>query len=55
MKKYGMYLKNGKDLIHLIHQQSKEQATQYFVKTKRLPIKEFNEIFTVKEIKRKKK
>ena len=54
MKKYGMYLKNGKDLIHLIHQQNKEQATQYFVKTKRLPIKEFNEIFTVKEIKRKK-
>ena len=52
MKKYGMYLKNGKDLIHLIHQQSKEQATQYFVKTKRLPIKEFNKIFTVKEIKK---
>ena len=52
MKQYGMYLKNGKDLIHLIQRQNKKQATQYFVEIKRLPIEEFSKIFTVKEIKR---
>ena len=52
MKQYGIYLKNGKDLIHLIQRQNKKQATQYFVEIKRLPIEEFSKIFTVKEIKR---
>ena len=46
-----MYLKNGKDLIHLTQQQDKERAKQYFAEVKKIPLKEFNKIFTVKEIK----
>ena len=51
MIRYGMYLKNGKDLIHLTQQQDKEKAKQYFADVKKMPLKEFNKIFTVKEIK----
>ena len=51
MIRYGMYLKNGKDLIHLTQQQDKERAKQYFAEVKKIPLKEFNKIFVVKEIK----
>ena len=51
MNRYGMYLKNGKDLIHLTQQQDKEKAKRYFAEIKKMPLKEFNKIFIVKEIK----
>ena len=51
MNRYGMYLKNGKDLIHLTQQQDKEKAKQYFAEIKKIPIKKFNKIFIIKEIK----
>ena len=51
MKRYGMQVKNGKDIIHLTQQQTIELAKQYFAKVKKIPLKEFNKIFTVKEIK----
>ena len=52
MNRYGMYLKNGKDLINLIQEETKDKAKQYFAKVKQMPLKEFNKIFTVKEIKK---
>ena len=51
MIKYGMCLKSGLDIIHLTYQQNKEQAKQYFAKVKKMPLKEFNKLFIVKEIK----
>ena len=51
LKRYGMYLRNGKDLIHLTQQQDKEKAKRYFAEIKKMPLKEFNKIFIVKEIK----
>ena len=51
MKKYGMSLKNGKDLIMLTRQENYELALEYFAKLKQLPLKEFNKIFVVIEIK----
>ena len=52
MKKYGMSLKNGKDLIMLTRQENYELALEYFAKLKQLPLKEFNKIFIVTEINR---
>ena len=51
MIRYGMYLKNGRDLIHLTQQQTKEQAIKFFSEVKKLPVEKFNEIYTVKKIK----
>ena len=51
MNRYGMYLKNGRDLIHLTQQENTEQAIKFFAEIKKLPIKEFNKIYTVKEVK----
>ena len=51
MNRYGMYLKNGKDLIHLTQQETTEKAKQYFAEVKKIPIEEFNKIFIVKKIK----
>ncbi len=51
MIKYGMYLKNEIDLIHLTQQETIKKAKQYFAEVKRMPLKEFNKIFIVKEIK----
>ena len=51
MNRYGMYLKNGRDLIHLTQQQTKEQAIKFFSEVKKLPVEKFNEIYTVKKIK----
>ena len=42
MIRYGMYLKNGIDLIHLTQQETIEKAKQYFAKVKQMPLKEFN-------------
>tara|TARA_R100000030_G_C3173858_1_gene104017 strand:- start:325 stop:495 length:171 start_codon:yes stop_codon:yes gene_type:complete len=53
--KYGMYLKNGYDLIHLTQQQTKEQAVKFFASIKKMPILDFNKIFIVKEIKENEK
>ena len=52
MKKYGMSLKNGKDLIMLTRQENYELALEYFAKLKQLPLKEFNKIFIITEINR---
>ena len=52
MIKYGMFLKNGKDLIHLTQQENYELALEYFAKLKQLPLKEFNKIFIITEINR---
>ena len=51
MNRYGMYLTNGRDLIHSTQQLDKEKAKRYFAEEKKMPLKEFNKIFTVKEIK----
>jgi len=52
MKKYGMFFKNGKDIIHVTRQKTTKQALNYFIKLKQLPIIEFKKIFTVVEIKK---
>jgi|TARA_B100001094_G_C17471414_1_gene457518 hypothetical protein len=52
MKKYGMFIQNGKDLIHITHQNTLKEAKQYFAKVKQMSIKEFNKIFIVTEINR---
>ena len=52
MKKYGMFFKNGKDIIHITHQKTTKQALNYFIKLKQLPTIEFEKIFTVVEIKK---
>tara|TARA_Y100000389_G_C17059379_1_gene316610 strand:+ start:35 stop:193 length:159 start_codon:yes stop_codon:yes gene_type:complete len=51
MKKYGMFLKNKKDLIHITHQNTLKEAKQYFADIKQIPVEEFNKIFIVTEIK----
>ena len=49
MNKYGMYLQNGDDLIHLTHQENIERAIEFFANIKKMPIKNFNKIFIVKK------
>ena len=49
MNRYGMYLTNGRDLIHSTQQLDKEKAKRYFAEVKKMPIEEFNKIFTVKK------
>jgi len=51
MIRYGMFLKNGKDIIHLTHQETLKEATQYFADIKQMPVEEFSKIFIVTEIK----
>ena len=51
MRRYGMYLKNKKDLIHITSQDNKENAISFFAQIKKMSISEFNKIFIVKEIK----
>ncbi len=51
MTKFGMYIKSGYDLVHLTEQETIEKAKQYFAKVKQMPLKDFNKIFIVKEIK----
>ena len=51
MIKYGMFLKNGKDLIHITHQNTLKEATQYFADTKQMPVEEFNLWIAYYEIK----
>ena len=51
MIRYGMFLKDGKDLINLTRQGTKDKAINFFAEIKKLPIKEFNKIYIVKEIK----
>jgi len=46
-----MSLKTGRDLIMLTRQENLESAIEYFAKLKQLPLKEFNKIFVVTEIK----
>tara|TARA_B100000768_G_C11033818_1_gene271245 strand:+ start:381 stop:539 length:159 start_codon:yes stop_codon:yes gene_type:complete len=52
MTKYGMFLKNGKDLIHSTHQETLEIATKYFAGVKQMSTKKFKNIFIVTEIKK---
>ena len=51
INRYGMYLKNGIDVIHLTQQETIKQAKQFFADIKKIPIKKFNKIFIIKEIK----
>jgi len=51
MKQYGMSLKTGRDIIMLTRQENLELAIKHFSKLKQLPLKKFNEIFIVVEIK----
>ena len=51
MKNYIMVLKKGKDIIHKTSQASYEEAVKYFANIKQMPIKEFNKIFIVTEVK----
>ena len=52
MTEYAMVIKNGKDIIYKTNQQTLEEAKQYFADIKQMPIKEFNKIFIVTEIKK---
>ena len=52
MKKYGMFIKNGKDLIHITHKDTLKEAKQYFASIKKMSVEEFNKIFIVTEIKK---
>ena len=51
MNRYGMFLKNGIDLIHLTHQETQEEAIKYFAAIKQMPVKEFSKLFIVTKIK----
>ena len=50
MKKYGMFLQGGKDIVHPTQQTSIEEATKYFAERKKMSIQEFKKIFVVKEL-----
>tara|TARA_R110000823_G_scaffold140964_1_gene270880 strand:- start:5 stop:181 length:177 start_codon:yes stop_codon:yes gene_type:complete len=54
MTKYGMFLKNGKDIIHSTQQETLAEAKQYFADIKQMAKEDFNKIFIVTEIKNKK-
>ena len=45
LNRYGMYLKNGEDLIHLTQEETIDKAKQYFAEEKKMPLEEFNKIF----------
>ena len=51
MKQFGMSIKSGKDLIMLTRAEDHKSAVIYFSNVKKLPLKEFNKIFIVTEIK----
>ena len=51
MKRFGMSFKNGKDIIMLTRTEDHKSAVKYFANIKKLPLKEFNKIFIVTEIK----
>jgi len=51
MIKYGMYLKNEIDLIHLTQQETIKKAKQYFAEVKKMLVEDFIKIFVVTEIK----
>ena len=51
MNRYGMFLKDGNDLINLTRQGTKDEAIKFFAEIKKLPIKKFNKIYTIKKIK----
>ena len=51
MKKYGMFLRKGKDIVHITQQKSIKEAIKYFAEVKKMLVEEFNKIFIVKEIK----
>ena len=44
--------KRGKDVIHLTHQRTLVAAIEYFATLKQLPLKEFNKVFNVVQIKK---
>ena len=51
MKQFRMSLINGKDIIMLTRTEDHKSAVIYFSSIKKLPLKEFNKIFIVIEIK----
>ena len=51
MKQFGMLIKNGKDLIMLTRAEDHKSAVKYFANIKKLPLKEFNKILILTEIK----
>ena len=51
MKQFGMSIKSGKDLIMLTRAEDHKSAVIYFSNVKKIPIKKFNKIFIIKEIK----
>ena len=51
MKQFGMSIKSGKDLIMLTRAEDHNSAVIYFSNVYKLPLKEFNKIFIVTEIK----
>jgi len=52
MKKYGMFFKKGKEIIHTTYQKTLEQAIDYFTRVKQISVEEFKKIFIVVEIKK---
>ena len=51
MKQFRMSIKSGKDTIMLTRAEDHKSAVKYFSDVKKLPLKEFNKIFIVTEIK----
>ena len=51
MKQFGMLTKRGKDVIMSVRTEDHKSAVIYFSNIKKLPLKEFNKIFIVTEIK----
>jgi len=52
MKTFGFYSKNSKteEIIAKTKSQSKEEAIEYFSYLKKLPVKDFLNLFKIKEV-----
>ena len=50
MKKYGMFLRKGKDIVHTTQQGSIKEAVKYFAEIKKISVQELQKIFIIKEI-----
>tara|TARA_R110000782_G_scaffold71563_2_gene143531 strand:+ start:723 stop:890 length:168 start_codon:yes stop_codon:yes gene_type:complete len=55
MKKYGMFFKDGKEIIHVTYQETLERAVDYFIEVKQMSAEDFKRVFIVVEMKKLKK
>ena len=54
MTTYAMAIKNGNGLVFKTDANSLEEATNYFARLKQMPLKKFNKLFIVTEVKKQK-